>query len=141
MTQKQFCIIGTDTGIGKTYITCSLLRHLSNQNKKVAALKPIASGLTQIDNQLINEDVAKLIRATNTPQTAHDINPICYPDAVAPHIAAKIITNNSHQSFNKKNLYLTTTSPQSALNLDNIINATYATINNTKYDYLLSKDN
>ena len=153
MTKKQFCIIGTDTGIGKTYVTCSLLRHLSNQNKKVAALKPIASGLTQIDNQLINTDTSKLIQVINVSQTAYEINPICYPDAVAPHIAAKIIASKNHdleihnldkhsnhileKSENIISINNKSVSTDNTLSVAKIIAASSTTVNNTEYDYLL----
>ena len=125
-TKNIFCIIGTGTAIGKTYVTCSLLKHLSNQNKKVAALKPLASGLILNGGELINEDTAKLMQAINIIQTANDINPICYPDAIAPHIAAQTIASKSHTSSNNNTLSVKT-----------IIAASETTIYRTTYDYLL----
>ncbi len=36
-----FFISGTDTNVGKTEITCALMRLLSNQDKIVMGMKPI----------------------------------------------------------------------------------------------------
>ena len=39
-----FFVTGTDTGIGKTFISCLILKHFAAQQKKVAGMKPIAAG-------------------------------------------------------------------------------------------------
>ena len=39
-----FVITGTDTGVGKTVLTCLLAGHLRDSGVSVAALKPVCSG-------------------------------------------------------------------------------------------------
>ena len=41
---KRWFITGTDTEIGKTRVTCALIRHLAGQGYRVAGMKPVASG-------------------------------------------------------------------------------------------------
>ena len=37
-------LTGTDTGCGKTYVSCQILKHLDSMGISVVGLKPIASG-------------------------------------------------------------------------------------------------
>lgn len=84
MQKIKYFITGTDTGVGKTYITRLLLQKYLQQGKTVKALKPIASG---VDAQGYNEDAVLLAKATN--QSIEQINPICFQKPIAPSIAAK----------------------------------------------------
>ena len=38
-------IVGTDTGVGKTWVTCAVARALAELGQKVIAAKPIETGL------------------------------------------------------------------------------------------------
>ena len=82
-------IIGTDTSIGKTHISCEILKRLGNSSIKAMGLKPIASGVTNINGNMLNEDAYKLWQASHTDATLSMVNPISFTDAIAPHIAAK----------------------------------------------------
>ena len=82
-------IIGTDTSIGKTYVSCNILQYLGNSGIKAIGLKPIASGISNINGNLINEDAYKLWQESYTVVTLDMVNPICFTEAIAPHIAAK----------------------------------------------------
>lgn len=83
-------IIGTDTEIGKTYSACKIMEYLSSvENKTVTALKPIASGVIQSEIGLINEDVYQLKKFSNYELNINMINPFCFKNAIAPHIAAE----------------------------------------------------
>jgi dethiobiotin synthetase len=44
LNQKYF-VTGTDTGVGKTYVTSLLAEHLKEAGKKVGVFKPIESGV------------------------------------------------------------------------------------------------
>jgi len=91
MSAKIFFITGTDTEVGKTYITTHLLREYKKNNKIAIGLKPIASGAEFINNQLVNED-ALLIKEHNRINLEYnEINPFIFKEAIAPHIAAKNI--------------------------------------------------
>lgn len=87
---QTYHIIGTDTGIGKTTSCCLIMQYLARQNITIATLKPVASGFTQTKLGLVNEDVARLITASNLDLSPEQINPFSFPQSIAPHIAAKL---------------------------------------------------
>lgn len=87
--KQSFFITGTDTGIGKTYVACQLIRHYVAQGYRVVGMKPVAAGCDLVDGQWVNEDVALLTQASNVPAPMHLVNPYCFKDPIAPHIAAE----------------------------------------------------
>lgn len=90
MTKKlAFFITGTDTGVGKTYVACQLLRHYAAQGLKVVGMKPVAAGRELVDGAWLHDDVQKLIAASNVEAPIELINPYCFDEAIAPHIAAE----------------------------------------------------
>lgn len=83
--KSAYFLTGTDTEVGKTFITCALLQRARQLGIKAVGLKPIAAGT---DAQGKNEDVEN-IRAANSLNLPDEIiNPYCFKAAVAPHIAA-----------------------------------------------------
>lgn len=82
----NYFVTGTDTGVGKTLISCALLYAFAAQNKKVAGMKPVAAGC---DEDGLNEDVKKLRAATNILASLGQINPYSFDHPIAPHIAAR----------------------------------------------------
>lgn len=84
---KRYFIIGTDTNAGKTYVTCQIMNYLKSQGQQVLALKPIASGCTEEDGELQNEDVTLLQRyaSINHPE----ISPWRFMPPISPHLAAQ----------------------------------------------------
>ncbi|MDX1914761.1 MAG: dethiobiotin synthase [Methylophilus sp.] len=85
---RSFFITGTDTGVGKTYIACQLIRYYVAQGFKVVGMKPVAAGSELIDGEWINEDVALLGAASNVKAPRALVNPYCFKAPIAPHIAA-----------------------------------------------------
>ncbi len=84
MSQAYF-LTGTDTEIGKTFITCALLQRAGLDGLQAVGLKPIAAGT---DAAGLNDDV-EAIRAASNVELAREItNPYCFKPAIAPHIAA-----------------------------------------------------
>ena len=83
--KKAYFLTGTDTEIGKTFITCALLRRAAQDGLKAAGLKPIAAG-TYASGQ--NEDVEQILAASNLALPRAVVNPYCFAAAIAPHIAA-----------------------------------------------------
>lgn len=86
---KRWFITGTDTEIGKTYVSCLLIRHLVAQGHAVAAMKPVASGAEDTPAGLRNQDALKLMAEANVTLDYAVVNPFCYRPAIAPHIAAQ----------------------------------------------------
>jgi dethiobiotin synthetase len=75
-------ITGTDTDVGKTWITAALVRALRDAGQSVAALKPIACGS--------RHDAELLEAACGGALAIDDINPIWLQPAAAPYTAAMI---------------------------------------------------
>lgn len=85
MTQAYF-ITGTDTEIGKTHATCALLAHAISRGHRALALKPVAAG---VDAQGQNDDVQRLMAASNVALDRQVVNPWLLAEPVSPHIAAR----------------------------------------------------
>lgn len=81
-----FFVTGTDTEVGKTFVTCALLERARQAGHRAIGLKPIAAGT---DAHGINEDVAQIKAANSFALPAEIINPYCFTAAIAPHIAAQ----------------------------------------------------
>ncbi len=82
-----FFVTGTDTGIGKTTVSCALLHAFAAQGKKVVGMKPIAAGSE--NGQWM--DVELLLAASNVNVSRQQINPYAFNPPLAPHIAAQQI--------------------------------------------------
>lgn len=83
---RTYFIAGTDTGIGKTFVTALLLRAVHLSGLRAVGMKPVAAG---VDAQGRNEDVEALIAASSFAAARADVNPFLYRAAVSPHIAAQ----------------------------------------------------
>ena len=84
----SFFVTGTDTNVGKTLISCALLRGFAGQGLRVVGMKPVAAGC---DDDGMNEDVRLLSAAGNVLATRGQINPYCFYHPVAPHLAARFV--------------------------------------------------
>lgn len=82
----NYFVTGTDTGVGKTLISCALLHAFAAQGKRVVGMKPVAAGC---DDDDLNEDVKKLRAASNILASLGQINPYSFFHPIAPHIAAR----------------------------------------------------
>ena len=86
---RGFFITGTDTGVGKTLLTCALLHAYADQGKRVVGMKPVAAGGVRHPGGLINDDVTQLRAASNVDAALTQINPYCFEAPIAPHLAAE----------------------------------------------------
>ena len=77
-------VVGTDTGVGKTWITCALARALTGLGQRVIAVKPMETGCAEPPSP--GEDGALLAAATGQGGPLRAL--IRLPDLVAPAIAA-----------------------------------------------------
>jgi dethiobiotin synthetase len=84
MTRAYF-ITGTDTEIGKTYVACALLHAFRRQGLTAVGMKPVAAGTDAAGH---NDDVEALIAASSLALPRERVNPYCFADPIAPHIAA-----------------------------------------------------
>ncbi|MEO8741882.1 MAG: dethiobiotin synthase [Lysobacteraceae bacterium] len=85
-------ITGTDTGIGKTTVSCALLHALRARGLHAVGMKPVASGCDATPDGLRNDDALHLIAASD-PQPDYALcNPFAFPDPTAPELAAADIS-------------------------------------------------
>jgi len=82
----SYFITGSDTGVGKTLVSCALLYAIAARGKRVAGFKPVAAGC---DENGHNDDAQALRVASGMPLAYGQVNPYCFRHAIAPHIAAR----------------------------------------------------
>lgn len=80
-----YFITGTDTEIGKTFVSCALLHRFRQEGRRAVGMKPVAAGLTGSGT---NEDVEQLIAASSLAAKKSLVNPYTFISAIAPHLAA-----------------------------------------------------
>ncbi len=69
-------VTGTDTGVGKTRIATALCAAYAAHGKRVAAMKPVASGCRRTDVGLRNEDAEALLAAMTVPAGVWRCEPV-----------------------------------------------------------------
>ena len=79
--------MGTDTGVGKTLVSCALIHTMRRDGLAPVPFKPVASGSEEGEG-LANDDTRRLIAASGRPLTLDEVTPYRYLPAIAPHIAA-----------------------------------------------------
>ncbi|MBA61674.1 MAG: dethiobiotin synthase [Planctomycetaceae bacterium] len=83
-------VTGTDTEVGKTYVSALIAKKLHAQGVNVGVYKPAASGcIDNGDGTLFSEDADTLWNAAGKPATVGHVCPQMFRAAVAPHISAK----------------------------------------------------
>lgn len=85
MTRTWF-VTGTDTGVGKTAVSCALLAAAGSAGLSTAAVKPVAAGCDAAGH---NEDALLLMEWMSEPLDYEQVNPVALAAAIAPHIAAQ----------------------------------------------------
>lgn len=78
---RVILVTGTDTGVGKTVLTCLLARCLRQAGRRVAALKPLASG--------DRADAVALRVAADAGLTLDEVNPWHFHASLTPLLAAR----------------------------------------------------
>jgi len=88
MSSAGFFVTGTDTGIGKTHVSVSLIRLLRTLGLGVLGMKPVASGAERCGEKWQNEDALALIGASSLALPYEWVNPYVFEAPVSPHLAA-----------------------------------------------------
>ena len=78
----NFFITGTDTGVGKTFITAALIKSARSHGIDCVGMKPICSGG--------NEDALSLLAATENIEPEQLVNPVWFDTPAAPYTASLI---------------------------------------------------
>jgi|TARA_B110000211_G_scaffold13205_1_gene13792 dethiobiotin synthetase len=88
MVLKSLFITGTDTDIGKTYITAGLAITLRKMSIDVGVMKPFAAGVAQKKGYK-SEDVEILSKSAQTHDPENLVNPQFFPIPASPYTAWK----------------------------------------------------
>ena len=73
-------VTGTDTGIGKTLVSCALAAWCRRLGLRVGVMKPVATGG--------DDDARQLLRAARSDQPLSAVNPVKFSEPLAPWVAA-----------------------------------------------------
>lgn len=88
MMHSAYFITGTDTDVGKTWATLSLMHAIKQQGKSVIGMKPVAAGCElTTDGNLRNADALLLQAHSSVPVDYALINPYAYQLPLSPHLA------------------------------------------------------
>jgi dethiobiotin synthetase len=78
-------VTGTDTGVGKTVVACTIAATLAGHGKRVSVFKPVVTGLAEADEP---PDHERLCASARSAQSAADVAPYLFAQPVSPHLAA-----------------------------------------------------
>lgn len=92
--KHKFFVTGTDTEVGKTWITCALLEAFNQRGYRTAGMKPVAAGSEKTAQGFRNEDALAIQAAMSLELPYDQINPVCMEPAIAPHIAIALAKKN-----------------------------------------------
>ncbi len=85
-------VVGTDTGVGKTWVSCSIARSLVRRGRKVGVLKPLATGVHEGASP--GEDASALLAAVaaghDRPIRPDRVAPLVFSEPLAPVVAARL---------------------------------------------------
>lgn len=103
---KSYFITGTDTGVGKTRVSCALLQAFAANGRKVIGMKPVAAG--RENGRWMDVDLLMAASTVSAPNKL--VNPYALIPPLAPHIAATqtnieidlAVIQQSHAELQKK---------------------------------------
>ncbi|MBF0317778.1 MAG: dethiobiotin synthase, partial [Nitrospirae bacterium] len=90
---RGFFVTATDTGVGKTIVTALVALALQQRGLRVAAMKPIETGCTLENGNLIPGDGMFLKTTLNLELDIDTITPVRYALPLAPMVAAMMTGN------------------------------------------------
>lgn len=83
-------VTGTDTGVGKTLVSCAILGALRRRGYRMGVYKPAETGCPRDESgALYGEDCVRLVRAADAGQPLATVASALYPIAAAPLVAAE----------------------------------------------------
>jgi dethiobiotin synthetase len=78
----NYLVTGTDTGVGKTFVTCGLIQAARASGKRWVGMKPFCTGDLG--------DVDKIAAANGHRLPQHHVNPVWFRAPLAPYAAAMV---------------------------------------------------
>lgn len=99
----SYFITGTDTGVGKTFVTSGVARALKNEGFSVGVMKPVETGCASKNSALFPEDAVALKEASGCAAPLDAINPYRFAPPLAPNMAAKMAGVNIDMEVIREN--------------------------------------
>lgn len=90
---KGLFITGTNTDVGKTYITALIVKKLRENNRNAGYFKAAVSGNKRTEKGLIPGDAEYVDRIAQIGGDVWEMVPYIYENAYSPHLAAQIEGN------------------------------------------------
>ncbi len=89
-TMQHFWVVGTDTGVGKTFVTTLFLRELQKTGQVVTPYKPVQTGLIADTDQGHYQDTLSYKDYSLYSLDNESLNTYSFPIAASPHYAAEL---------------------------------------------------
>lgn len=90
MALRGLFVTGTDTGVGKTFLTVGIVRKLRAQGMATGVYKPAASGCRQTEGGIVWDDVESLSAAVDHQFPRERVCPQTFSAPLAPPVAARL---------------------------------------------------
>lgn len=114
MQIKGYFITGTDTGVGKTFVTAGIAAVFKEKGIDVGVMKPVETGCPENSGKLEPQDALCLKNAAGVGDEIDLINPYRFKAPLAPSIASRL--ENKNISLNRiKECYDTLASKHSRM--------------------------
>lgn len=94
--RRAFFVTGTDTEVGKTFVSQAILMLLNKKDLLTGGYKPIAAGCELTNQGLRNDDALALQKHSSMDLTYNEVNPLAFEEAIAPHLAAQNLQNDAN---------------------------------------------
>ncbi len=86
---KGLCVVGTDTDVGKTFVTAGITYMMKKHHHHIIPYKPVQSGGEIKEGKMISPDISFIKYVSNIDEPYEKMNTYCFKDAVSPHIAGE----------------------------------------------------
>lgn len=83
-------VTGTDTEVGKTYVSVLTAKWLRSRGIDVGVMKPVETGCVEIDGRLVAADAQALVAAAGVADEMSLVAPCCLRKPLAPLVAAEL---------------------------------------------------
>ncbi|MEK6598974.1 MAG: dethiobiotin synthase [Deltaproteobacteria bacterium] len=90
MAAKGFFITGTDTGVGKTFVTAGIVSALREKGANVGVMKPVETGCPEKNGRLEPQDAIFLKKMSGVDDDMDLINPYRFKALLAPAVASRV---------------------------------------------------
>lgn len=87
---QHFWVVGTDTDVGKTFVTTLFMRELQKTGITVTPYKPVQTGLVEDSGKGHYQDTTSYIEYSLYSLDNDSLNTYSFPVAASPHYAAEL---------------------------------------------------